>query len=151
MSKKCCQPSCRPNCAATDKHLNYPPHLQKVFLKLFTFTRLSTQPSSCNDNLQKVNCGRGWGKSLFNRKNLWLLYTKPSLISTIRQSMISPPSPQTPASIRYILLRGTSPSRQSLPSLQLQWHAAKIATDSTFLQPLPDCRLKIPYIDQLRA
>src|SRR3989339_366736 len=101
MSKKCCQPSCRPSCAATDKHLNYPPHLQKVFLRLFTFTRPSAPPkSSCNDNLQKVNCGRGRGKSLvFNRKNLWLLYTKPSLISTIRQRIISPPSQQTPASI----------------------------------------------------
>ncbi|HEX9862091.1 MAG TPA: hypothetical protein VGB11_02265 [Candidatus Bathyarchaeia archaeon] len=43
---------------------------------------------------QVAVCGRGWGKSLvFSRKNLWLLFTKPSvesliISSTQRQSMI---------------------------------------------------------------
>src|SRR4030066_388196 len=43
---------------------------------------------------QVAVCGRGWGKSLvFSRKNLWLLFTKPSIESLIisstqRQSMI---------------------------------------------------------------
>ncbi|MEM3731159.1 MAG: hypothetical protein QW667_04365 [Candidatus Bathyarchaeia archaeon] len=43
---------------------------------------------------QVAVCGRGWGKSLvFSRKNLWLIYTRPSVESLIisgtqRQSMI---------------------------------------------------------------